>query len=131
MLRLNLKQWLQPHLGIKRWMLLAGFGLGATSLGIALALLALFSVETLYLPEIARNAFLLFLLIIFGSLLTALSLRIMIRNLLAPYRHRQKGNVVDMMLQHQQRGKGFKFVAIGGGTGLPASLRGMKAHTSN
>jgi uncharacterized cofD-like protein len=35
------------------------------------------------------------------------------------------------MMEHTRRRKGVKFVAIGGGTGLPASLRGMKQHTSN
>ena len=53
------------------------------------------------------------------------------RSLLAPYREKQSLPVVDMIYSHQQRKRGSRVVAIGGGTGLPSVLRGMKHHTSN
>jgi uncharacterized cofD-like protein len=52
-------------------------------------------------------------------------------NLLAPYRQRQIGDVVDVVVDHNRRGKGIYIVAIGGGTGLPTTLRGLKAYTNN
>jgi uncharacterized cofD-like protein len=39
--------------------------------------------------------------------------------------------LVDLVYQRQSLGKGPKIVAIGGGTGIPALLRGLKNYTSN
>jgi len=66
-----------------------------------------------------------------GVVIITLSLLRLTLNLLAPYRRLQQGNVVDVMVQHSQRKKGMKLVVIGGGTGLPNVLRGMKVFTSN
>jgi uncharacterized cofD-like protein len=53
------------------------------------------------------------------------------RAILAPYRRYQHGRVIDVVYAHSKRQKGLKVAAIGGGTGLPSILRGMKSHTSN
>jgi uncharacterized cofD-like protein len=53
------------------------------------------------------------------------------RNILAPYRQNQRGRVADAVYAHRTRQKGLKVVAIGGGTGLPSVLRGLKPFTSN
>jgi len=53
------------------------------------------------------------------------------RTLIAPYRRLQSHDVVDVMVNEMRRQRGVKFVAIGGGTGLPDALRGMKHHTGN
>jgi uncharacterized cofD-like protein len=127
----TLKRWLRPNLGIKRWMALVALGVIVTALGAALGILALFDVANLILPELARNGLIILLMLILGAAITALGIRRIMSNLLAPYRHRQQGDVFDMVVEHQKRQKGIKFVALGGGTGLPASLRGMKAYTSN
>ena len=50
---------------------------------------------------------------------------------LAPYRRNQQGRVADAVYAHRTRQKGLKVVAIGGGTGLPSVLRGLKPFTSN
>jgi uncharacterized cofD-like protein len=39
--------------------------------------------------------------------------------------------VADFLYMHTRRTKGPRIVAIGGGTGLPTLLRGLKAYTSN
>jgi uncharacterized cofD-like protein len=127
----RLKRWLRFNLGIKRWLTLAFFGVIVSALGVALAILAFFDVTIINLPELAGNGFLIVFLIAAGLVLALLGIRRMVRNLLAPYRQHQHGSVFNLIAQHQKRQKGFKYVAIGGGTGLPASLRGMKAHTSN
>ncbi len=52
-------------------------------------------------------------------------------SILTPYRKLQQGRVVDVVYAHKVRQKGLKVVAIGGGTGLPSVLRGLKPFTSN
>ena len=39
--------------------------------------------------------------------------------------------MIDVVYNHSRRQKGQKFVAIGGGTGLPSVLKGLKASTTN
>ena len=53
------------------------------------------------------------------------------RSILAPYRINYQKSVVDVVYSHSRRQKGLKVVAIGGGTGLPSTLKGLKAFTSN
>ncbi|MEL7436842.1 MAG: gluconeogenesis factor YvcK family protein, partial [Chloroflexota bacterium] len=72
-----------------------------------------------------------FALVLLGLGSFGYGIRQIIRALLAPYRLRQQGDVIEHVMDFNRRKRGFKFVALGGGTGLPASLRGMKKHTSN
>jgi uncharacterized cofD-like protein len=52
------------------------------------------------------------------------------RAVLAPFV--QPGRpVVEAVAEHRRRGRGPRVVALGGGTGLPTLLRGLKAHTTN
>jgi uncharacterized cofD-like protein len=125
------RRWLRFNLGIKRWLALMMLGMAIVALGGALGILALLDVRSLGLPELARNGFVIFAMLAGGMGLVILGTRRMLKNLLAPYRQHQRGSVFSLLAQHQKLQKGFKYVAIGGGTGLPASLRGMKAHTSN
>jgi len=53
------------------------------------------------------------------------------RTILAPYIRPGQENVMEAIYQHQQVGRGPRITALGGGTGLPALLSGLKEHTSN
>lgn len=129
---LNLKQWLTPHIGIKRWLLLSMIGLFLAAFGLALTLLKLIAYYRIRLPEAARTWWFILILCIIGMTFAAYGMSRLIKNLLAPYRRSQPQRALaDVMVEYQRGKKGFKFVAIGGGTGLPASLRGMKRVTSN
>jgi len=127
----SLIKWLRFGIGVKRWLLLLHGGIIIVGLGFAYALFKLFNVQTI--PSIA-NSFSwlqLFISITIGFAIIGLSLLRLSSSILAPYRRHTPGNVVDVMVQHTQRKRGLKVVAIGGGTGLPNVLRGLKAYTSN
>ncbi len=51
--------------------------------------------------------------------------------ILAPYMQPGRENVLEAVYQHRQLGRGPRITAIGGGTGLPTLLSGLKHHTSN
>ncbi|HVU10421.1 MAG TPA: gluconeogenesis factor YvcK family protein [Phototrophicaceae bacterium] len=125
----KLKKWLTPGIGIKRWLilLLLGVVMIAGSFAAAVLKLAVISVtqrsavEWLGLVAVA----------VVGLLLIGVALVRFANNILAPYRARDVKPVVDVVYRHSRRQKGIKVVAIGGGTGLPSVLKGLKAFTTN
>jgi uncharacterized cofD-like protein len=126
-----LTKWLTPGIGIKRWLMLILVGILALALGITYLILRAMGVlaasNFTALQEAAMLAALLFLsLDIVGVGIFKLS-----RNIVAPYRKHQHGRIIDVVYGHSRRQKGTKVVAIGGGTGLPSVLRGLKQFTSN
>lgn len=114
-------KWLAFGTGMKRWLALVIIGL----LLVTMASASLFSTTFTLTP---LESFFLFLL---GVTLVILSFLRFVNALLAPYRRVQQGEIIDLVMEHQRRSRGFKLVAIGGGTGLPVTLRGMKAYTGN
>lgn len=120
-------KWLTPGIGIKRWLLalcaalaawagLIGWLLGHQSAG-----------GQLSQNHIATSIILFFL----GAVLALIAILRLSRNLLRPYRRQTPGPVVDVVVAHSVRRRGVQLVAIGGGTGLPAVLRGFKPLTGN
>ena len=139
---MNLRRWLRPGMGIKRWLLLVFVGELSLALGGAFALRQLYRdtdvsgpfqasvyVATLqFLPYGARA-------IILGTLGAAFflagSIRV-IRAFMDPYRSPDVDQpLVELIYQKRFLARGPKIVAIGGGTGLSTLLRGLKEHTSN
>jgi uncharacterized cofD-like protein len=127
----TLGKWLIPGIGIKRWivLLIAGVLLSATSLAFGLVRSAGFA-------ETVRNAAQMswldiVVLLTLGVFLMSGGMLGLSRSILAPYRRHQHGRVIDVVYAHSKRQKGLKVAAIGGGTGLPSILRGLKPHTSN
>jgi len=51
--------------------------------------------------------------------------------LIAPYKTNNPTRISDAVYGQMRRRRGVKFVAIGGGTGLPSVLRAMKSFTGN
>lgn len=129
-LPITFARWLTPGIGIKRWLLAFALGIFLIALGLSYALLELYlrsepdPIAVSYVPRAA-------LALLIGLVLTVLALAKLSRNILAPYRVHKQGHVFDVVYAHSRRGRGVKVVAIGGGTGLPAVLRGLKPHTSN
>lgn len=126
-----LKMWFTPGIGVKRWLILLLLGVLVIALSLALAILEL-AQSTLVgriLPHID------WLHIGIGAAVglgvIALAIVKLSRNILAPYRKMVQGPVIDAVYRHSMSQRGIKVVAIGGGTGLPAVLKGMKSYTSN
>jgi uncharacterized cofD-like protein len=123
-------KWFTPGIGVKRWIILLVFGVLVESLAVTLGIAQILSPNVV--GQLALSPwFLIAVLLLSGLLFTALALLGFARNLLAPYRTHQPAPVIDVMYSHSRRGKGIRVVAIGGGTGLPAVLKGLKAFTSN
>ncbi len=125
----TLRKWLTPGMGIKRWLLLLLVSAGLVTWSIISALLL---VENIQLEASIVFGWLGVIIgVIAGGSLMCLALVQFSRSILAPYRTYYQKSVVDVVYSHSRRQKGLKVVAIGGGTGLPATLKGMKAFTSN
>jgi uncharacterized cofD-like protein len=129
-------RWLQPGLGVKRWIGLMILGAALIGLGVAYFLLDIYrtanyspwlDVVTLRaLPRWLRAL----LLGTSGISLLLLSVFRLNRGLLAPF-VRPGRHVVEAVAEHRRLERGPKIVAIGGGTGLSTLLRGLKVHSSN
>jgi len=138
----NLRRWLTPGIGIKRWLGVVFAGLLLLALGVAhvirqvtqdahpvgLAGAALDAITLQFLPYALRG-------LIVGTLGLALVTIGGIRALRAvtePLRAAdEEQSLAEVIYQKRFLARGPKIVAIGGGTGLSAFLRGMKEHTSN
>ncbi|MDO8483970.1 MAG: YvcK family protein [Candidatus Limnocylindrales bacterium] len=139
---MNLRRWLAPGIGIKRWLVVVFTGLLLLALafahflrqvtrdlepgGLAGMLVDLLTLQ--FLPFALRG-------LIAGSVgvgLVILGAYRAIRALMDPL---QKGGadqpLVELIYQKRFLARGPRIVAIGGGTGLSTLLRGLKEHTSN
>jgi uncharacterized cofD-like protein len=140
---MNLRRWLTPGIGIKRWVLVAFAGLLLLALaaahmirqatqdlepgGVAQFILDLVTFQ--FLPYPLRG----FLVGLVGFSLFAFGSLRLLRALMAPFRTSADGDqpLVEVIYQKRFLARGPKIVAIGGGTGLSMLLRGLKEHTSN
>lgn len=129
-------RWLQPGLGVKRWLAVLVVGIALTGLGLTTALLLSLDsgppADWLALPllETFSTGFRATLLTIAGVVASLLAIFRLNRSLLLPYTQHGRP-VVDVVAKHRRLGRGPKVVAIGGGTGLSTLLRGLKKHTTN
>lgn len=132
-------RWLQPGLGVKRWILAILLGTTIIAIGLAvfvidlyrgapgtwwLTLVSLASLRSL--PRIVR-------VIVFEVLGTGIIIWGIIglnRSLLGPFL-RPGHTIVDSLEKHHSRKHGPKIVAIGGGHGLATLLRGLKGVSHN
>jgi len=139
----NLRRWLSPGIGIKRWLLVVFAGLLLLALAVAHALRqvtrdlepggplgSLIDTLTLqFLPYPLRG-------LIVGGIGLAIfvvgSVQV-IRAFMDPFRNADADTppLVELIYQKRFLARGPRIVAIGGGTGLSTLLRGLKEHTSN
>lgn len=129
-------RWLEPGLGVKRWMVVLVFATALIGLGVAILLLDIYRahpnspwlavLSLRALPRWMRAA----LLGTVGFGLLVFAVYRLNQSLLEPYVRPGK-SVVDAVARHRRLGRGARVVAIGGGTGLSTLLRGMKQFSSN
>lgn len=139
---MNVRRWLTPGIGVKRW--LAVMFAGLLLLAVAVAhlvrqlgrelqpgdpLLAVVDALTLqFLPFPIRG---LVVGLVGLGLIVVGGIRV-VRSVTDPFRGSGgDAPLVERLYQRRLLARGPRVVAIGGGTGLSTLLRGLKAHTSN
>ena len=139
--RAHWSQLLRPGLHIKRWILLLLISVTITGLGLAFLLRDWYLTDRLppiiyvlalrALPDWLRG----FLLLGVGLLTTIIAVWYLNRSVVSALLPGQNvpGNreMVSVLLDRQRRRQGPRIVAIGGGTGMPQLLRGLRAYTDN
>jgi uncharacterized cofD-like protein len=146
----SLLKWLRPGMRVKRWLLLALWGIFVLVVGVDLLFLmqladlgdrlnALvwdwFHVELTQISPIRGLAY----QVIIGLPLAALGLLIFlygVRNAVASITSAviptsANSSIADVIWRRRQLAHGARIVVIGGGTGLSTLLRGLKEYTSN
>ena len=131
---------LQPGLHLKRWLLVLLLGMVVVSLGISYALIEVYRTASFpvwvqlvtlqFLPQFVRAA--LFLLL--GGGLCLLGLRGLYRSLaetLPTTGQHGHQSLLDRIYEYRLRQGGPRIVCIGGGTGMPTVLRGLKHYSAN
>jgi uncharacterized cofD-like protein len=126
-----LTKWLTPGIGVKRWLLLILIGIFTVAFAIAYAMLRAIGIRPTGDVAPIQEAAILCAILLLGLDLAGMGIYKVSRNIVAPYRKHQQGRIIDVVYGHSKRQKGPKVVALGGGTGLPSVLRGLKQFTSN
>jgi uncharacterized cofD-like protein len=132
-------KWLQPGLGVKRWIITILLGTTIIAMGLALFVIDLYrkTPDTWWLPLVSIASLQalprLIRVVIFETFGAAIIIWGIIglnRSLIGPF-IRPGHNIVDSLEKHQSRKHGPKIVAIGGGHGLATLLRGLKTASHN
>lgn len=139
-LRAHWSQALLPGLHIKRWILLMLVGVTIAGLGLAFLIRqwyvtdqlppAVYTLALRSLPDWLRGM----LLLGIGLLTAIVAVWYMNRSIVSALLPGQTpGNIemVNVLLDRQRRRQGPRIVAIGGGTGMPQLLRGLRSYTDN
>jgi uncharacterized cofD-like protein len=127
---------LRPGLNVKRWFLVLLAGMVILSLGIAFAITdayrnavapAWVTIATLqFLPLLVRAG--IFLLV--GGSISVIGVLGLYRSLNDVLPSNSQ-NLIDRIYEYRVRQGGPRIVCIGGGTGMPTVLRGLKQHSAN
>lgn len=129
--------WFTPGIGIKRWLLILAIGAIIAGIGVGVFIVVLGQQDVLsgdiyglitlnFLPVVLRILIPLFV----GGILIFMAVFRLSKNIVAPFRA-PGVRVVESLQRYTQRSRGPRIVAIGGGTGLPALLRGLTEYTNN
>ena len=138
---MRFRRWLQPGIGVKRWVLLMFLGLLLLALGGAHVIrqvtpdlppggilqTVIGAITLQFLPFLLRG------LVAggVGAALFVIGAWRLARALTDPLRQDEVTPIADVIYQKRFLARGPRIVAIGGGTGLSTLLRGLKEHTSN
>ena len=133
---------LRPGLHIKRWLALLFAGIVLLSLAVGYTFKNVYSVTSVTGPSqhIVHDVTLQFLprwgrALLFGLVgigIVGTSMVKLSQSLLGPYmRVGNSDSMLEQLYKHRMLAKGPRVVAIGGGTGLSAMLRGIKKYTGN
>ena len=135
--RVRWLRWLRPGLEVKRWIILLAVGILIIDLALAYFLKDAYQnapwpswtsyVTLQFLSRTQRGA--VFLLV--SLALIVFSIVQLQRSVLGPFLPGGERSVAEVIYAFRTRSRGPRIVAIGGGTGMSALLRGLKEYTSN
>lgn len=139
---MNLRRWLTPGIGVKRWLGVLFLGLLTLALAVAHTLRQAtqdlepggLAGEFIHLATLQFLPYPLRGLIVgsVGVVLVVIGGYRVVRVVTDPFRATDPAKpLVEVIYQKRFLARGPRIVAIGGGTGLSALLRGLKEHTSN
>ena len=124
-------------MGLKRWLLLLGVGTAVASLGLVNFLFVLerqnwipLSVYDLLTLQFLPAPWQIVLPLLFGTVLILIGVMRLGRTLTAPFQI-SDDSVAERIYEHSRQRRGPNIVAIGGGTGMPSLLRGLRDYTRN
>ncbi len=126
----DLAKWLTPGIGVKRWVTVCGLGVLAQIAGGVLVALAIHRAWHWHMPldwVLSLGGAGLFLL---GAWVAITGGRRIVRAVVRVLNPSDGPRLVEAFYRSRSR-RGVRVVAIGGGTGLSAALRGLKAYTDN
>jgi len=133
---LGLARWLQPGLGVKRWLLLAIVGAAlfvngvsryVTDEGMTLRVNELVDAAV---AEFFPPAYLSWTFMAAGAVLVALGIWRWLNAIVTAVAPYGAADVIDK-IRGRRLERGYKIVVVGGGTGLSTMLRGLKKITTN
>ncbi|MBK8984788.1 MAG: YvcK family protein [Chloroflexi bacterium] len=135
--RMPNSRWVIPGIGVKRWLLLLGLGGLIAGMGSVYTILVLHRLN--WLPQIVYDiltlqflpvAWRIVLPFAVGGAIMLLAVYRLGHTLIAPFRRADEG-VAESLYHFSRQGRGPHIVAIGGGTGMPTLLRGLREYTRN
>jgi uncharacterized cofD-like protein len=136
-------RWLEPGLGVKRWIALMAGGIFLLSIGVVFIVnfklpeeLARAVVSTIEMVSIATGHAISPIaigvaLLLIGIVIIVYGIRETVGAIVGVFLPRGDPRLVGMILQQRQLQRGPKIVVLGGGTGLSTLLRGLKKISTN
>ncbi len=135
----QIRRWLTPGIGIKRWLVVVLLGTTLIALGLAFFALdiyrdtsvgwvrkALMTISLSSYPRWLRAM----IYGVVGVVILFIGLIELNRSVLKPFL-KPGQPLLDTLSTYRRRQKGPRIVALGGGTGLSSLLRGLKKHSHN
>lgn len=134
--------WLCPGVNIKRWLLLAAFGMLLCAMGLAMffnfqimgRMEELIFQFTYYITGHYSNAVIMAggaVLILIGSVFLVYGTRKVVRSVVSSLLPDSSGRLMEKIFVQRKLTRGPAITVVGGGTGLSTMLRGMKYITNN
>jgi len=133
---IGLARWLQPGLGVKRWLLLAVIGATLFVNGVSRYLtdegttLRVNEFVDWLVAEVFPPAYLSWVFMIVGALLVALGIWRWLNAIVTAVAPHGTSDVLGAIRERRLE-RGYKIVVVGGGTGLSTMLRGLKKISTN
>ena len=129
----RLGRWLYPGIGVKRWLALMIVSLGLFILGVFVLLgqNLVWAIYNIVAPSALSTVLLAIGLMVLGAIGVLFGGQRMSRSIVRVIAAPAEGRMGEILFEKRLLSRGPRIVAIGGGTGLSALLRGLKQLTTN